>query len=104
MFARFAIKMTTFAGSGTAFLCAVLIVVSWLVSGFFFSWSESHALFINTLTTVITFLMVFIIQHGQNKDTAAIHKKLDELVKATEGARDSLAGIEDKSIETIKDL
>ncbi len=104
MFARFAIKITTFAGSGTAFLCAVLIVASWLVSGFIFRWSESHALFINTLTAIIIFLMVFITQHAQNKDTAAIHKKLDELVKATEGARDSLAGIENKSIETIKDL
>lgn len=95
MFHRFAKKIAEWSGSPYAFGAALFIVLSWLASGPFFHWSEAHSLAVNTITTIITFLMVFVIQHAQNSDTKSIHAKLDELLRAIEGAREHPPGVEE---------
>lgn len=102
IFATHAAKAT---GSTTAFLLAVAVVVIWAVTGPFFGYSETWQLVINTGTTIITFLMVFLIQKAQNKDSLAIQLKLNELVASHELASNRLVDIEDMSeeeMETIK--
>ena len=96
--------ITKWAGSSLAFLIAFLLVLGWAVLGPYFRYSETWQITINTVTTIITFLMVFLVQHSQNKDAKAIHLKLDELVKAVDGARDAIAGIESQSEEVIDEL
>ncbi len=86
-----------------SFIIAVILILVWAISGPFFGWSDTHSLLINTITTIITFLMVFIIQYSQNKDTKALHLKIDELIKHSE-ARDELMGIEKLSEEEIEKL
>ncbi|RYE22622.1 MAG: low affinity iron permease family protein [Sphingobacteriales bacterium] len=105
LFDKFANKATKATGSPVAFILAVLIVVVWAVCGPIFSYSETWQLVINTGTTIITFLMVFIIQQSQNKDTIALHMKLNELIAATKTASNRLIDVEDlteKELETIK--
>lgn len=80
-FSKFATSATKFAGTPWAFIIALVMVGIWAITGPIFGWSQVHSLFINTLTTIITFLMVFIIQHSQNKDTLELHHKIDELIK-----------------------
>jgi low affinity Fe/Cu permease len=87
-------------GSPWAFLCALLIVVGWAVSGPLFAFSASWQLVINTGTTIITFLMVFLIQATQNRETRALHLKLDELIRATK-ARNVFADLEDATDEEL---
>jgi low affinity Fe/Cu permease len=105
-FERAASKVTDWSGQPLAFVVAVLVVVVWLVTGPIFDYSDTWQLVINTGTTIVTFLMVFLIQNTQNRDTIALQLKLDELILATRGARDDLACIEDgseKDIEAARD-
>ncbi len=99
---RFASKVTHLAGSTYAFFIALLLIVVWAVSGPFFHFSETWQLVINTGTTIITFLMVFIIQKAQNKDSLAIQLKLNELVAAHEFASNRLVNIENIPEEDLK--
>jgi low affinity Fe/Cu permease len=102
MFRKISYKVSLITGSPPAFLIAVSIVLIWIVSGPFFNYSDTWQLAINTFTTVMTFLMVFLIQNTQNRDTKAIHLKLDELIKSDSRARDSLMDIEELSDEEIE--
>lgn len=95
-FARFATATAEAAGSPAAFVLACSVVLAWGISGPFFGWSDTWQLVINTGTTVVTFLMVFTIQATQNRQEAAMHAKIDELIHAIPAARDELAGIERK--------
>ncbi|HEV7427005.1 MAG TPA: low affinity iron permease family protein [Thermoanaerobaculia bacterium] len=101
---RFATAATTWTGSTPAFITAALIVVIWLVTGPLFHYSDTWQLVINTGTTVVTFLMVFLIQRSQNKDALAVQLKLDEIVAALEGASNRLISVEDLSEEELKIL
>jgi low affinity Fe/Cu permease len=104
-FERFSTKITKATGSPYASLGAFLIVVLWGASGPLFDYSDTWQLVINTSTTIVTFLMVFVIQQSQNKETMAIQLKLNELIAATRGASNRLIDIEDlneKELETIK--
>jgi low affinity Fe/Cu permease len=87
-------KVATAAGRPNAFLLAVLIIIIWAVSGPLFDWSDTWQLVINTGTTIVTFLMVFLIQNAQNRDGAAIQAKLDELIRAVGHARNEFIGVE----------
>ena len=100
-FGRLASQTAYLTGKPVTFLLAVLIVVMWGVSGPFCSFSDTWQLVINTGTTIVTFLMVFLIQNTQTRDTMALQLKLDELIMATKGARNSVAGIEDSSDEEL---
>jgi len=93
-FERAASKVATAAGRPKAFLLAVLIVIVWAITGPLFHWSDTWQLVINTGTTIVTFLMVFLIQNAQNRDGAAIQAKLDELIRAVGHARNEFIGIE----------
>jgi low affinity Fe/Cu permease len=106
LFTRIASRMSTWAGQPIAFVLALGTVVVWLVSGPIFNWSDTWQLVINTGTTIVTFLMVFLIQNAQNRDASAMQVKLDELIRAHEGARNDFIGIEhltDQEICLIRD-
>ena len=93
------------SGRPGAFMLAVLVVLVWLVTGPIFNYSDTWQLVINTGTTIITFLMVFVIQNTQNRDSAAIQIKLDELIRAVEGAHNSMLNLEeleDEELETLR--
>ena len=94
LFRKFAQTTSHIVGTPWAFIVAVLIIVLWAVLGPIFDYSDTWQLVINTGTTIITFLMVFLIQNTQNRDAKAIHLKLDELIKAAKGARNSLVDLE----------
>lgn len=100
-FENFATKTSKAAGSTTAFIGAFLIVVGWAISGPIFNYSETWQLVINTGTTIITFLMVFLIQKAQNKDSLAIQLKLNELVASNEYSSNSLVDIESMTEEEM---
>lgn len=99
---HFAIKVTRAAGSTGAFIMAFLLVIVWAVTGPLFHYSEAWQMVINTGTTIITFLMVFLIQKAQNKDSLAIQLKLNELVAAHEFASNRLVDIENIPEEELK--
>jgi len=99
--ARFARLATQWTGSSTAFMLAVLLIVVWGASYPLFHSFDTWQLVINTVTTIITFLMVFLIQRAQNKDSQAIHLKLNELVAATEGASNRLISAENLTEEEL---
>jgi low affinity Fe/Cu permease len=101
---RFANWATTATGSSGAFLVAALVVVVWGACGPVFGYSETWQLVINTGTTIITFLMVFLIQKSQNKDSKAVHLKLNELVAAMEGASNRMVNIEDLSERELEQI
>jgi low affinity Fe/Cu permease len=104
MFERFATSATRWTGSTTAFICATAFVVVWFVSGPMFHWSDTWQLVANTITTIITFLMVFLIQRTQNKDAMAMQLKLNEVVAAIQGASNRLIDVEDLSEEELRTL
>lgn len=87
LFRRVSSKVSRATGSVWASLTAVSIVIGWILVGPLFDFSSTWQLFINTMTTIVTFLMVFLIQNTQNRDTRAVHLKLDELIRAVKGAR-----------------
>src|SRR5580658_8823903 len=91
-------------GRPQSFLLAVLVVVVWGATGPLFHFSDTWQLVINTGTTIVTFLMVFLIQNTQNRDAHAVHLKLDELIRATKGARNSLVGLETLSDAELEKL
>lgn len=101
---RFSRKATEATGTSAAFIIALLIIIVWLISGPFFQFSDTWQLVINTGTTIVTFLMVFLIQRSQNKDALAIHLKLNEIVAALEGASNRLVDVEDLTEDEIKTL
>lgn len=101
-FEKFSSVVTKAAGSSAAFVSALALVFGWLVTGPIFNFSENWQLFINTGTTIITFLMVFLIQKSQNKDSLAIQLKLNELVAAHEFASNRLVSIEDMTSEELE--
>ena len=105
-FHRFACKTADVMGSPWVFLAAVLIIVLWALVGPIFHFSDSWQLVINTSTTIITFLMVFLIQNTQNRDAKTFHLKLDELIHAIKGARNKMIDLEnmtDDELEQIKE-
>jgi low affinity Fe/Cu permease len=104
-FRKFSGLASDATGSWQAFLLAVLIVAVWFAAGFFVGFQNTfYQLLINTGTTIITFLMVFLIQNTQNRDAKALHLKLDELLRAVEGARTSMANLENLPDEELKKL
>jgi low affinity Fe/Cu permease len=104
LFHKFAQKTSAIVGSPWSFLAAILILLLWLISGPIFDFSDTWQLFINTGTTIITFLMVFLIQNTQNRDAKAIHLKLDELLRGVKGARTALVDLESLTDEELDKL
>jgi low affinity Fe/Cu permease len=94
IFTMIAARIAGWAGQPVAFVLAAATIVAWGVSGPLFGFSDTWQLVINTSTTIITFLMVFLIQNAQNRDAAAMQAKLDEIIRAIEGARNEFIGIE----------
>jgi low affinity Fe/Cu permease len=104
VFRKFSQSVSTVVGTPYVFIIAVLIILGWAVSGPHFQYSDTWQLIINTGTTIITFLMVFLIQNTQNRDAKAIHLKLDELLKAVKGARTNLVNLENFDDDQLADL
>lgn len=96
MFDTIAKATADWTGRPAAFVCALALVVIWAASGPLFDWSDSHSLFINTVTTIITFLMVFCLQYAQNADTQALHVKLDGLIAGCSTTSNALLDLEDR--------
>src|SRR6187402_1425218 len=103
-FRVFARRSSSALGSAWAFVGAVLVILVWIVTGPMFHFSDTWQLIINTATTIITFLMVFVIQNTQNRDAKAVHLKLDELIRAIKEARNELVDLEDLSDDELKSL
>lgn len=101
-FEKAAASITRMAGSSTAFLIALLVIIGWAVTGPLFHFSDTWQLVINTGTTIVTFLMVFVIQQSQNKDSLAIQLKLNELIAAEERASNRLIVVEDLSQDELE--
>jgi low affinity Fe/Cu permease len=97
-------KISAWTGSAAAFLGAIVIVAVWATTGPIFHYSDTWQLVINTGTTIVTFLMVFLIQNTQNRDGKAVQLKLDELIRATKGARSQYVGLEDLIDEDLAEL
>ncbi|WP_394678858.1 low affinity iron permease family protein [uncultured Sphingobacterium sp.] len=104
LFERFSNWATHATGSSAAFIIATSTVIIWAVSGPIFNYSETWQLVINTGTTIVTFLMVFLIQKSQNKDSKAIHLKLNELIASHEGTSNRMVNLEDLSEEELDQL
>ena len=105
LFTAIASRIAAFAGQPASFIIALALIAIWGVTGPIFNYSDTWQLVINTATTIVTFLMVFLIQNSQNRDAAAIQAKLDELIRAVEGAREEFIGIEhltDAEVEEIR--
>ena len=104
LFTRIASWSATMMGQPLAFIISTALVIVWAVSGPFFDYSDTWQLVINTLTTVLTFLAVFLIQNSQNRDGAAMQAKLDELIRAIDAARGQFIGIEHLTDSQIEDI
>jgi low affinity Fe/Cu permease len=101
-FRGLSLRVSYWAGSHRAFMLAIVVVAAWLVSGPFFGFSDTWQLVINTGTTIVTFLMVFLIQATQNRDGKAIQLKLDELIRSKQNARNIFASLENASDEELE--
>jgi low affinity Fe/Cu permease len=101
---RFSRKATEATGTSTAFILACSVIIVWILTGPLFHFSDTWQLVINTGTTIVTFMMVFLIQRSQNKDALAIHLKLNEIVAALDGASNRLIDVEDLTEAEIKTL
>lgn len=104
MFENIAQKVTNFTGSTLAFIFAVTFILVWLITGPIFHFSDTWQLVINTSTTIITFLMVFLIQRAQNKDSRAVHLKLNELVASLKGPSNRLVDVEELTEQELEVL
>ena len=105
-FTQFAKKVSRISGAPSAFLLAAAVVLAWAVTGPIFRFSDTWQLVINTGTTIVTFLMVFLIQNAQYRDAEAVQVKLDELLRTTQGAHNALLDLEEleaKDLEKIRD-
>jgi low affinity Fe/Cu permease len=105
-FHKFAVHVAHWVGTPWAFALAVVTIVAWLASGPLFGFSDTWQLVINTATTIVTFLVVFLIQNTQNRDARALHLKLDEVIRVLRGARSQLLNLEelsDKELEQLHD-
>jgi low affinity Fe/Cu permease len=98
----FARNTSEVLGSAWAFVIAIIIIVIWAATGHIFPYSDTWQLIINTGTTIVTFLMVFLIQNTQNRDSKALHLKLDELIRSAHGARNQLVNLEKLSDDDLK--
>lgn len=103
-FKRAADRISIIAGTPKAFLLAMLMIVLWVVSGPFMGYSDTWQLIINTGTTIVTFLMVFLIQNAQNRDAVAVQLKLDELIRAVQGARTGMINLDQLTDEQLQQL
>lgn len=104
LFRNISEKVTSIVGSVWALLTAILIVLVWLISGPLFNFSDTWLLIINTITTIVTFLMVFVIQNSQNREAKATQIKLNELIIAVDKAHNEIAGVEKKPDEALQDI
>jgi low affinity Fe/Cu permease len=102
IFRKVSYHVSKVMGTGYAFIVATLLIIVWLVSGPVFNFSDTWQLVINTTTTIVTFLMVFLIQNTQNRDTKAVHLKLDELLRSGRGARNIMIEVENLSDEELE--
>jgi low affinity Fe/Cu permease len=103
-FRRFSHKTAEAVGSPYAFIISLIVIIVWIITGPVFHYSDTWQLIINTATTIITFLMVFLIQNSQNRDSKAFHLKLNELIKGVKGARTELVNLEEMSDEDLEAL
>ncbi|QNM82898.1 low affinity iron permease family protein [Sphingomonas sabuli] len=106
LFTRIASAISLVSGKPITFVAAILIILIWGITGPIFAFSDTWQLVVNTGTTIVTFLMVFLIQNTQNRDAAAMQAKLDELLRAVPGAREQFIGIEhmtDREVERIRE-
>ena len=103
-FSRFTRWTERQLGRSITFALAFLAIILWAATGPLFGWSDTWQLVINTGTTIVTFLMVFVIQNTQNRDTAAIHLKLDELIRVNKAARNSLISLEEQSESEVEEV
>src|SRR5436309_13843786 len=104
MFRKFAQSTAQAVGSSWAFMLSLIVIIAWAVTGPMFHYSDTWQLVINTSTTIITFLMVFLIQNTQNRDAKAIHLKLDELIKGVKAAHNEMINIEDLTDEQLEEI
>ena len=102
LFRRFSQRSSELVGSPGAFMLALSLLLLWALSGSIFHYSDTWQLVINTATTIITFLMVFLIQNTQNRDAKALHLKLDELIRSMQGARNTMVDLEELSDEELE--
>ncbi len=102
VFRKFAKKVAELAGTSRVFMLAVMVIVVWLLTGPMFGFSDTWQLVINTGTTIVTFLMVFLIQNTQNRDSKAIHLKLDEMIRSIKPARNRFMDAEDMTDEELE--
>jgi low affinity Fe/Cu permease len=103
-FHRFAHRTSDAVGSPASFVLSLVVIVAWAITGPAFRYSDTWQLVINTGTTIVTFLMVFLIQNTQNRDSRAVHLKLDELIRSVKTARIELVGLEDLSDDELHGL
>ncbi|MGF0239385.1 low affinity iron permease family protein [Rhodococcus sp. IEGM1300] len=103
-FAKMSQALSMWAGSPTTFVVAVALIVIWALTGPIFNYNDTWQLIINTSTTIITFLMVFLIQNTQNRDNDILHLKIDELLRATTDAQNAMLGLDGKSLEELEAL